>query len=302
MSVLVCSSSAHAGGLDSFVDGFRHAASAGKSSHILTVDNDTFVLGGEDGFYSSGLLYTRQHQVREENGLATYGWRIGQELYTASNTQLTPEQIVPNDRPYAGWLYVGGFKQTTRADGSSRKWGVDLGCLGHCAGGEWAQKTMHRILDQALPQGWAKQVRNEVGVVLSAEHNFAPWHVAPRVTLTPALHGRFGNIYTDASAALLLKIGEQEKARGESDLHGFFRLEGRGVGYNATLQGGYFSNNNPHTVNPRRLVAEAEIGFVWRHAPFALLFSITRRSNEIRDLPNAIGRQDFGKLQISYSP
>lgn len=295
-------STAHAGQLGNFVEGFRHAAAEGRTTHTLSVDNDTFVLGGEDGFYSSGLFYTRQHQVREDNQVSVYGWRIGQELYTASNTQLTPEQISPNDRPYAAWLYAGAFKQTIRADGSAGKWGVDLGCLGYCAGGEWAQKTIHRILNQSLPKGWDKQVNNEVGIVLHAEQAFAPWQLGSRAVLTPIVRGRFGNIYTDASAAMLLKIGEEEKARGESDVHGFFRLEGRAVAYNATLQGGYFSKGDPHTVDPRRLVAEAEIGIVWRLDRFALLFSITRRSNEIRDLPNAFGRQDFGTLQISYSP
>ena len=293
---------AYAEGLESFVGGFRRVASEGKVTHSLSVDNDTFVLGGGDGFYSSGVDYTRQYQVREEGRTSVYAWRIGQALYTPSDIKLPPEQIAPNDRPYAAWLYAGASKKIIEADGSSRQWGVDLGCLGPCAGGEWAQETTHRIFDQALPEGWAKQVRNEVGVVLSGEQTFSPWHLASGIVVTSVIRGRFGNIFTDVSGALLLKAGEEEAAPGKSDWHGFFRLEGKAVGYNATLQGGYFSDNNPHTVDLKRWVAEAEMGIGWRRPPFAIVFSVTRRSNEIRGLPNAIGRQDYGSLQISYSP
>jgi lipid A 3-O-deacylase len=49
-------------------------------------------------------------------------------------------------------------------------------------------------------------------------------------------------------------------------------------------------------------VGEAELGMAWNSAPYAISVSIVRRSNEIRDLSNAIGAQNFARLQFSYSP
>lgn len=76
----------------------------------------------------------------------------------------------------------------------------------------------------------------------------------------------------------------------------------RAVGYDASLQGGYFSKGNPHTVRPQRLVAEAEAGLQWVRPPFALQAAIVRRGNEIRDLPADVGAQSFVRLQLVYSP
>jgi lipid A 3-O-deacylase len=290
----------YAGSVSEFVNDFRQAAARGQAAHVLDIDNDSLLLTRRDGFYSSGLRYTQQYELHEGSEIARYGWRLGQELYTASDIKLTPEQIPANDHPYAGWLYAGVFKEAVQPGGAAWKWGVDLGCLGPCAGGEWTQTTLHRILNQPLPEGWDTQLDNEAGVVLYAEQAFAPWRWGSHASLSPVLHGRFGNIFTDAGAALILRIGRAGADR--SSLHGYFRLDGRAVGYNATLQGGYFSGDHARTVAPKRLVGEAEAGVVWRLAPYAIRISVIRRSNEIRGLPNSQGSQNIGSLQISYFP
>jgi hypothetical protein len=79
-------------------------------------------------------------------------------------------------------------------------------------------------------------------------------------------------------------------------------MYGNAVGYNATLQGGYFSSHNPHTVEPKRWVGAAEAGVAWNKGAYGLRASLVRHSNEIRDLPNSIGSQNFVRLQISYAP
>lgn len=293
---------AHAQTGPSYLDGFRQAVAHGKTLHQIDIDNDSLLLTRRDGFYSSGLRYTQQHEIKEGKRILRYGWRLGQELYTASDIKLPPEQIHPNDHPYAGWLYAGVFKQVVQQGGESMKWGVDVGCLGPCAGGEVTQTTLHRILRQPLPQGWAKQLRNEWGVVLHAKHSFAPWRWHSRVSLTPELHGRIGNIFTDAGAALALRLGRLQHTAQSGAMYGFFRVDGRLIGYNATLQGGYFSNNDVHTVRPERRVGYAEAGVVWQRPPFAVRLSVMRRSNEIRGLTNAQGSQNVGRLQFSYFP
>lgn len=292
---------AHAQDAHAFIDGYRQAAEKGSTTHQLDIDNDSLLLTRRDGFYSSGLRYTQQYEMRDQDRVVRYGWRIGQELYTASDIKLQPDEIDPNDHPYAAWLYAGIYKQTVQPDGAAWKWGVDLGCLGPCAGGEWTQKTLHRILQQPLPQGWSRQVRNEWGVVLHAEQSFAPWRWSQNASLTPVLHGRFGNIFTDAGAAMVLRMGRLQQTAESSALYGFFRLDGRVVAYNATLQGGYFARNNLHTVSPERLVGEAEAGVVWQIPPYAVRFSVIRRGNEIRGLTNSQGSQNIGSFRFSYS-
>lgn len=281
---------------------YGRARAEGSVSHIVDIDNDTLLLDRNDGFYTSGLRYTRTHTLRDGGNATVFGWRIGQELYTASDIKLAPEFVMPPNHPYAGWLYGGFFREVRRADGTHTRIGIDIGCLGPCAGGEWTQTQFHRILNQPLPRGWSKQVKNEAGVVLHGEIAPLRWMPDTAIDITPVLNARFGNIFTDAGAGLHVRAGQLNRLPSQSAFHAFLRAEVRAVGYNATLQGGYFSKNNPHTVDPKRFVGNAQAGIAWSCGPFAAILSIVRRGNEIRDLSNSIGAQNYVHMQFSYSP
>ena len=288
--------------LSDWVDNFRRAAAEGETSHVLDIDNDTLLLNRNDGFYSSGLRYTRRHAMHGADSTTIYGWRFGQEMYTASDIKLPPEQVGPPNHPYAAWLYGGFFRHVERADGSHLRLGIDAGCLGACAGGEWTQTNFHRILGQPLPEGWSRQVKNEIGVVLYADMAGPRWKLGRSVDLSPSVNGRFGNIYTDAGARLLLRAGRLGGLQSRSTFHGFLRVDAHAVAYNASLQGGYFSNDNPHTVRPKRFVGEAALGVAWRDGEYGATLALVRRSNEIRDLPDSVGAQNFVQLQFLYLP
>lgn len=293
---------AGAGTLSGLLADYQSVRAEGRSSHVVDIDNDTLLLNRNDGFYTSGMRYAYTQTLERGGAATTFGWRIGQELYTASDIKLPPALIGPPNHPYAGWLYGGFFKEVAEADGTHTRIGIDLGCLGPCAGGDWTQTTFHRILHQPLPQAWSKQVRNEAGVVLYADVAPIRWSPASHMDVTPSLNGRFGNIFTDVGAGLLVRAGQLSNLPTKSTFYGFLRTDARAVAYNATLQGGYFSSNNPHTVDPKRFVGEAEAGVVWNRAAFGAQLSLVRRSNEIRALANSIGAQSYLHLQFSYTP
>lgn len=284
---------------------FQHVRQQGASTVVLDIDNDSLLLQKNDGFYTSGARIAQQYAMHSGSGdderLSMVGWRIGHEMYTASDIKLPAALIKPTDHPYAAWLYGGVFKEVHQADGAHWKLGLDLGCLGPCAGGEWVQTNLHRVLDQPLPQGWSQQMRNEIGAVLYAELAPVRWSPLPWMDATPGLQGRFGNIYTDATLDVTVRAGRLNLLPDASAMHGFLSLRGRAVAYDATLQGGYFSQGNPHTVRPKRLVGEAELGFVWQQAPYGIRASLVRRGNVVRDWPDAEGAQNFARLQFAYS-
>lgn len=303
LSLLLPAMSCLAGATDTgFAGEFRAVRAQGQLSHALLIDNDSLLLNRDDGFYTSGFRYEQLMQAKLPNGSLAYGWHLGQALYTASDIKLPPSQVGPPDHPYAGWLYGGLSRKRANDDGSFLEVGVDVGCLGPCAGGETVQTNLHRLLRQPLPQAWSKQVRNEAGLVLHADFAPVSWRMGPDIELIPDFHGRFGNIFTDAGGGLTLRVGKLDKAAGRMSLHGFGRADVDIVAYNATLQGGYFSSANAHTVAPKRVVAEAEIGVAWAMDAYALRASVLRRTNEIRGLPDAIGAQNFVRLVFSYTP
>ncbi len=288
--------------LTNFADEFLHARAEGVSTFLFDIDNDSLLLNRDDGFYTSGVRLGQTYTLRRSGSVAMMGWRVGQELYTPSDIKLLPSQITPEDHPYAGWLYGGIFKETHGIDGTHAIFGLDLGCLGPCAGGEGSQKALHRLINQPEPRGWSTQVGNEFGVVLHADVAPLRWALSERVDLTPTVGGRFGNIHTDVNVGLKLRAGRLNLLPGDATLHGFVRVNARAVAYDATLQGGYFSDDGPRTVQPQRLVGEAEAGVAWQYENYGLHASVVRRGNEIRDLPESTGAQSFVRLQFIYTP
>lgn len=293
---------AHAGGIDDWLREYHDVSETGRTSHIVDIDNDTLLLNRNDGFYSSGMRYTNLVAKREQGSVTIFGWRVGQELYTASDIKLAPAQIPARDHPYAAWLYAGFFRDVHRADGTRTSVGIDIGCLGPCAGGEWTQTKFHQVIDQPLPKGWSTQVRNELGLMLYGDISPVRWTPRTWLDVTPGFHARFGNIFTDAAASMRVRAGQLNIFPGDPTFHAFFRAELRAVAYNATLQGGYFSRNNPRTVEPKRWGGEADAGVEWRRGQVGIIAALVRRSNEIRDLANAAGTQNFLRLQFSYTP
>lgn len=288
--------------LDRLAAEYQKVRAEGEVSHIFDLDNDTLLLNRDDGFYTSGVRYSREYALAGADGVKKFGWRIGQEIYTASDINWPPEWVGPPNRPYAGWLYAGFFKEDLRPDGRYARVGFDIGCLGPCSGAEWAQTTLHRVLNQPEPQAWSKQVRTEVGVVLYGEMAPLRWNLGPSVDVTPRVQGRFGNIYTDVGAGFLARAGKLNTMPDGPTLHGFINMHIRAVGYNGTLQGGYFSSGNPHTVDPKRVVGAAEAGVAWKRGPHGIKLSVVRHSNEIEDLSESVGGQTFVRLQWMYTP
>lgn len=273
----------------------------GRVSHQLEVDNDSLLFQRRDGFYTSGMRYTQQFELHAGNRLDRAGWRIGQEIYTSSDIKLAPAALNPSDHPYAGWLYGGVFQSAYFTNGQYYRYGLDLGCVGPCSAAQWTQQNLHRVINQPQPQAWSSQIRNEFGVLLYGEYVPRRWQFGSTLDLTPSVHARFGNIFTDAGAGIQLRAGRLNQLPDQSTVHVFLRLDARAVAYNASLQGGYFSTNNPHTVSPERAVGAVELGMVWNQEPFAVQLSVVRRSSGIAGLSNAIAAQNFVRLMFSYT-
>ena len=272
-----------------------------KTSFELVVENDTFLNKKSDGFFTSGLRYTRHTITHQSERSLDIGFHVGQEMYTPSRTQKKALSLSTLDHPYAAWLYVGANKSAYLMDGSFQVLGLDVGCLGPCAGGEWLQRTAHKIRGSNPPKGWSSQVKTEFGLILAGDYGFARTALQPWLDVQPGVKGRFGNIHTDATAFVRVRLGKLNDLPDQATLHTFWATEMRAVGHDASLEGGYFSSGNPHVVAPRPLVMRMELGLAWTKMPFSIRASIVHRDNEISQLAPSAGAQRFGKIQVVYS-
>ena len=273
----------------------------GRASTVVDVDNDTLLLTGSDRFYTSGLRLSRNYRLPSDDGSESMGWRMGQQLYTASSIRRLPAELAALDHPYAGWLYAGLTYRREASDGSEIAYGLDIGCLGPCAGGEWSQESLHRAMHQPRPAAWSTQIGTEAGAVVMVGARGPYRSLGSQMDLRPGVAARLGNIFTDVSAEATLRAGQLRGDLQGSGVYGFFRLAARAVAHDATLQGGWLTGTEARTVSPKRLTGEAELGMQWQSPQWALRISVIRRSNEIKGLSESLGQQDFLRLSIAFT-
>jgi len=104
---------------------------------------------------------------------------IGQNMYSPEN--LDEELLIPDDRPYGGWLYLGvGMTRTNlsidfeenlecQPDALAREVlyqefiALELGLVGNSSGADKTQIEIHRLTNSDPPEGWRNQLKSEIG-------------------------------------------------------------------------------------------------------------------------------------------
>lgn len=300
LSALMPGQSAQAQSVLPSIEEYRQVQAGGVTVLALTIDNDSLLMKRDDGFYTSGNQLALRTIWNAPGRSIAYGWHIGQDLYTASDIKLAAQDLQAIDHPYAGWLYLGAFKEFSDAAGRGGRIAIEFGCLGPCAGGARTQTGLHRILNQPLPQAWSTQLQREWGLVLAGEWSPGRWNAGSSLDLAPRFKTRLGNIFTDLSIDASLRLGQLNSLPQQSANYAYLRGELKLIGYDATLQGGYFADQ-ALGARLRRNVGELELGYQWQSGRYGLSAAVLRRSSEIKQLSNAIGAQNFARLQFNYA-
>lgn len=251
-----------------------------------------------------------------------WGISVGQNLYTPENTSV--RQLIPNDRPYAGWLYVGFTVQYTYAVGDQPirldTLELNLGVVGPAAGGRFVQNNFHTLIGADKARGWHNQLRNEPTVNLTFERR---WRVGKldlslplglEADVIPRVGAAIGNVATYASVGGILRIGNDlrndfgpPRARPAmsgsetftaSDGFGwyfFIGVDGQAHARNIFLDGNTFKNSHSVDRNPFVLDVQAGIALLFRNARVSLTHVL--RSPEFSDRHRW---QQFGSLSVAF--
>lgn len=252
------------------------------------------------------------------------GLSIGQKIFTPQDIAST--QLITDDRPYAGWLYLGA-SYYNKTEKHLDTFAVQLGVVGPAALGEEAQNSVHRFRGLQEANGWDNQLQNEPGIVLLAERKWrvfrftdAETHLGMDVishlgaslgnVLTYANTGaefRFGwNIPTDFGTSLIRPGGDVNSPSNTKDTrfsttnhYGFYvfaAYSGRVVLRDIFLDGNTFASS--HSVNKEYLVGDLIIGASVLLRDFKLSYAQVFRSKEFEGQG---GGSSFGSISISYS-
>lgn len=210
-----------------------------------------------------------------------FGAALGQSLFTPSDLDaLAPP---PGERPYAGWLYSEFSLLVTRRSGALDMLTAAVGVVGPAALGEQAQNVIHGVIDARRARGWATQLRNEPGLVLSFDRLWRATSATRGfgVGVAPTIGASVGNVLTEARAGASFRVGwnlgsgfSRGRIRPAAATDGavqdsgawsvslFGGGVGRAVAHNVFLDGSTFRRSL--SVDRKPLTGEAEVGAALR--------------------------------------
>ena len=257
----------------------------------IIFDND--ILDYTDRFYTNGIRFDYIDPIFQQfplsklmvpywrNGTNYYGISLVQNMYTPSTTKV--EGILFGDRPYAAYLYFGTYKITNDPVKKFRQTSeLDIGVIGSYSFGEYIQKSFHNeVPTNSVPLGWEYQIKNDLvlNYYLSYEKG-----IYNRKNIDIILNGTgsFGTLYTNITGGFLFRTGIQNsyfinlgqakrKINKENHLRNtqfvfFITSRGKLIGYDATLEGGFFNKSSEYTLssnNISRIVFQGSAGITF---------------------------------------
>lgn len=217
---------------------------------------------------------------------AATGLFLGQQFYTPDD--ITVETLIPNDRPYAGWLY-GGLVYRELTGNTAAITELTVGVTGEPALAEPVQKRWHAIVNAAEPRGWDHQLSTRLGIIATHERRLAldasesstNW-----LEVVPYFGFSAGNIVTWGYSGTQVKIGwnisrdwTQHGIRPrigrnrelivpeDFELYVIADTEARVIAYNYFLDAA-----KHHDLKRHDLVADAGIGVGFRYKRFSVSY------------------------------
>ena len=261
-------------------------------------------------------------------------FKFGQTMYTPGDPTRT--DLISDDRPYAGLLYVGLSWNRRKLDEKAKVETLDtrevtLGVIGPLSLAQHAQDLVHdlRGFDRFL--GWRHQLGNEPALQVARERKYRDYR-GPEAQIAGfsvdsirSFGLQLGNIETSASYGVEARIGWNlpndfgtypirpgaenrppapsgqmgwEPARARAGAHVFAMLEGKVVAHDFSLDGNLFRGS--HKVSRRPLVGQAALGFSV-HGPLAgvEVKLAVMRVWRTREFDEQRSRHAFGSINLS---
>ncbi len=269
----------------------------------------------------------------KRDGVArTFAFSLGQNMYTPQDT--ARETLDPDDRPYAGWLYLAATFQTRTANRQDT-FDAQLGLIGPYSFAEETQELVHRARNLPVPRGWDNELRTEPGLVLAYERVLRTPLTDRNRRLGADLLSRggltLGNVAVYVSAGAQVRAGwnlpldfgysvirpggvtqiatlpERAGSAGEPDPYAALRqrgftaylfagAEGRLVGRDVFLNGNTFRDS--HSVDHKPFVADLVAGLTIGYRGLKLSLANVLRTREFR---GQVRDHRFGSLTLSYA-
>lgn len=317
--------------LQGFLTSSENDQESQKGSLNLIIENDKFA--DTDRHYTNGLQLAyflapgkegswvkkaaQFLPLLKSSGDLRHGVFMGHEIYTPDDTAAT--QFLPNQRPYAGWLY-GGVSISSNTSSHFDVWRLNLGVVGSAAKGEQVQNNFHRLIGVDEANGWDHQLSNKFGLMLVYESGYRKELFQENNLLSigadviPHYGFSVGNVEQYINAGLTLRLGkglshDYGPPRIRPSLPGseYFDTYSK-LSWYTFFGGGYrYVNRNifidghdesyAYQINREKWVHDIQAGLVLSYGRTRLTYTFVHRSKEFKEQDKA---DQFASIGIGY--
>ncbi len=272
-----------------------------KSQLIVHLDNDAFISGRQDRYYSSGH-YLTYYQYQGNGKSLSIGF--GNQIFTPDlRKELEPEEI---DRPFAGLNYLEfGFQK--RKSGLVTGFTLLTGLIGPKSGVGQFHNWYHDTFGFPRAKGWEHQIEDAFllnldikatkSIIRSGSFEFlvdgmaAIGNLEQSLSIKPSIRlGTFEDLeFSQITGSRVGTTKRQEQ---------YFQLgvELRQVFFNRTIDGNLIDPEIPPEFESENSVAEVFGEFILNYNHFGMGYGIYYRTKE----NEAASNQVFGRITLSW--
>jgi lipid A 3-O-deacylase len=242
-------------------------------------------------------------QYTDDNNL---GYAIGQNIYTPDNK--TASELLPNDRPYAGYLYGSTFDTIYLQNKDEVFAELQLGITGPYSYAYETQKWVHEHIGNEVPKGWSNQIPTHFEFLIIDRYT-THLYENKYFAIDPYVGTYLGNLQDSFNAGVNVYAGynlpstrNQQRVipfkavRGDNSWNPYgyvyLGLEPKIVLRNMLLTDPRF------TIHPNTSVYDRNAGLVLGCKYFELAFTLCLRSKEFEEQPQP---EKFGSAKISVN-
>ena len=299
----------------------RHFTHGTRFSYVSKDLSEQCREGQEPGLWEKfrGGVQSVAPKILELN-TSRFSLVLGQSIFTPEN--IARSDLIVDDRPYAGWLYLGfGFMAQRDEEGKVLDmFEADIGAVGPASLAEYIQEGWHDVINTTDPEGWEHQLKNEPGIQLNYERKWRLYNTDPgspglEFDLMPHAGVALGNVFTYGALGATLRVGKHIKADygpprirpgvqgsdffvqpdGAFGWYVFAGVEGRVVGRNVFLDGNTFEDS--HSVDKKNLVGDLQVGLVITFKKMRFAFTNIFRTEEFEGQKET---DEFGAISASF--
>ena len=282
------------------VDGFASSDSLRKSQVSVRLDNDAFIPGRMDRYYSSGIKVDFYQYLSQGK---SWSITMGKEMYTPDLKK--DRSLFPFERPFAGMIFLEPGIQWRKS-----RWFYEFSALGGLLGPQSGIGNLHRWYHELAgfpkPEGWEEQLSNAVlgnifaeakvylvgnslaDITLAGKAGFGNWDQSIQVGSI----FRLGNLLPLPISQLSgSRVGSSGKSAEQYFQLGFF---GRQSFWNGSVQGGDFKKDSGFSASRSGWVCSGDLVLNFQH--FGFSYGLIFQSKDAVNAQNHV----FGKIAFHW--